>query len=115
MLAPRQRARAHGHGSTLWHKDSGRRLHGGLAHTLGLIGHRPHLVLEELGLNLERLLHALGLAQLVTEIKRRSYVALHEIAELLGLIGNRQGRGTQTLFQQAKILLTGLSKAAECL
>jgi hypothetical protein len=27
---------------------------------------------------------------------------LHEIAELLGLIGDRQWRGTQTFFQQAK-------------
>ena len=52
--------------------------------------------------DLERVLHVLSLVQLVTEVKRRGDVALHEIAELLGLVGDRQRRGAQTFSSRSK-------------
>ena len=47
------------------------------AEALGLIGQPAHLGLEEFGLNLDRVLHVLGLDQLVAEIERAHHVALH--------------------------------------
>src|SRR4051794_30786088 len=73
----------------LWCEDTSRRLHGGLAHAFGLVGQHTHLILEEIGLDLGRVLHVLGLDKLVTEIESRGDVALHVTTELLGLLGDR--------------------------
>ena len=56
---------------------------------------RPHLLLEKFGLDLDRVLHVFGLDQLVAEIESRSDIALHEVAELLGLVADRRWRGGQ--------------------
>src|ERR1700753_2228024 len=91
-------------------KSSGCRLHGRFAHALGLLGQRAHLLLEKLGLQPERVLHVLCLDELVAEVERRVDVALHEVAVLPCLTGNRQRRGLQALFEQCKIFVVGLSK-----
>jgi hypothetical protein len=55
-----------------------------------LVSQRPHLFLEKFGLDLDRVLHVFGLDQLVAEIESRSDIALHEVAELLGLVADRR-------------------------
>src|SRR3954454_5487636 len=92
----RARAVATPHASTIrfnfWGKGPRSRPHSRLTHTLGLIGQRPHLVLKEFGLQLEGVLHVLGLGQLVAEVECRADIALHKITNLLGLSGDRQRR-----------------------
>src|SRR6478752_3054506 len=74
--------------SALWGKDARRGLHGRLAHAPGMVGQRSHLVLEEIGLDLDRVLHTLGIDQLVAEVECCRDVALQVTAELLGLIAD---------------------------
>lgn len=78
-----------------------------------MAGQRSRLVLEEIGLDLDRVLHVLDFDQLVAEIECRGDIALPVTAELLGLIGDRQLRGAQALLEQVKILRAGLPKAFE--
>src|SRR3954453_18569261 len=90
------------YGSILWGEGPRSRPHSRLTHTLGLIGQRPHLVLKEFGLQLERVLHVLGLGQLVAEVECRADIALHKITNLLGLGGDRQRRGIRPFSNRAK-------------
>ena len=83
--------------STLRCEGSRHGFHGGFAEALGLIGHRAHLGLEKFRLDPHRILSVIGIYQLVTEVERRRDVALHEFRELLGMIGDRQLRGTKPL------------------
>src|SRR4051812_44558786 len=69
------------YGSIFWGKGPRSRPHSRLTHTLGLIGQRPHLVLKEFGLQLEGVLHVLGLGQLVAEVECRADIALHKITK----------------------------------
>jgi hypothetical protein len=52
-----------------------------------LVRHGAHLGLEEFGLDPQCVLRSLAL-QLVAKVERRSDVALHEVRELLGVIGD---------------------------
>jgi hypothetical protein len=53
-------------------------------------------------------LRVIGLDQLVAKVERRSDVALHEVRELLGVIGDRQLLGTQPLLQHLEIFVAAL-------
>ena len=79
----------------------------------GLVSQRPHLLLEKFELDLDRVLHVFGLDQLVAEIESRSDIALHEVAELLGLVADRRWRGGQPFLQKFKIICTRLSEPPE--
>src|SRR6516164_10615575 len=87
-------------GSALRSKHPARCLHSRFACAPGLVSQRPHLLLEKFGLHLDRVLHVFGLDQLVAEIESRSDITLHEFAELLGLVADRQWRGGQPFLQK---------------
>jgi hypothetical protein len=57
----------------------------------------------------------IGLDQLVAKVERRSDVALHEVRELLGVIGDRQLLGTQPLLPHLEIFVAGLADPIEVL